>query len=324
MASFKCINIIEDRTGNVLLSGINGFVPFNGILAIVGGSGSGKSLFMKSMAGLTHDCCFEGEVCLKGSKLKFGDFDETISYNEYSDTCLSDNLSPFEILTFRAYLTGNYGQRVDDIILNLLSNFYLVDVRESSVSPWLKAGLSESKIRCLNIARDLVSPAEILLFDDVLSGLDSLMTYDILNKLRTTQKEQNFSIILSINQPTPRILEMFDQVLILGVHREMSFFGSTADLQNFIGKIDRTYFTIRGFEISPVDYFLNLIYDQHDMGANIGDDHHPHRSLSYGSLFKADPSFADLMETLKVKQHNQPTMGTYIALPSLFRKWTQQ
>jgi len=303
MANFRGVSIAEDKTGNILLSGVHGIIPEYGILGLIGASGCGKSLFMRSISGLVRDCNFKGEVCFRKRKKLFGQFDSYFSYNEYNDSNLMGTLSPIEILRFRSYLTEKYNRNTEKEISGLLSLFFLADVSTSNLSPWLKPGLSEPQRRLLNICKDLICPASILLLDDVFSGLDSLITYDVLTTLRNMQKDKKISIVLSIHQPTPRILEMFDQILILGAHKQMSFFGTNRDLQNFIGRIGQVPLTNVEAETSPVDFFLNLIDAQNEEMEGKDDDFTqiPRRGSSlYRSMFLADPLYTTLMESLEV------------------------
>ena len=281
--SFKEVRI-DDSNENTLLRRVNGYLPSGGLLGVIGGSGSGKSLLMRSMCGLVMDCNFDGQIIVDGISKKFGGFVGGMRYNHYHESKLISSLSPREMLTFSALMRGVnlQGNKYLDL---LVSKLCLTDVFDKMTSPWLRAGLSDIQKRCLNICNELISPPPILLFDDVFSGMDSSITYDILSTLRTLQKEESMSIVLSIHQPTPRISELFDQVLILG-NKEAVFFGTISELQSFMTRIDSRFYI--SSELQPIDHFLEAIH------LDPSEEH----NVRYGDAFVKDELYLDLMKKI--------------------------
>ena len=116
--------------------------------------------------------------------------------------------------------------------------------------------------------------------------MDSSITYDIITAIRSMQKQNIFSIVLSVHQPTPRISELFDHALILD-NREGVFFGTMSELQMFTNRISSRH-TIFSADMQPLDYFLHAI--RTDRSDDI--------LMQYSDLFMNDELFPTLIKAM--------------------------
>jgi ABC-type multidrug transport system ATPase subunit len=71
---------------------------------------------------------------------------------------------------------------------------------------------------CLVDKKTCIASPLVLLLDEPTSELDSSIAFEVLNSIRKIVKASNdkLSVMLSMHQPNSRILELFDNVLLLG------------------------------------------------------------------------------------------------------------
>ena len=101
----------------------------------------------------------------------------------------------------------------------------------------------------------MVAAPEVLFLDEPTSGLDASIAYTVLSSIRdiVTASTGKLSVLLSIHQPNSYILELFDNIMLLG-RGGMNFFGTVPE--------SIEYFTSIGFappaDNVPTDFFLQV------------------------------------------------------------------
>ena len=119
-------------------------------------------------------------------------------------------------------------------------------------TPFLK-GLSNGQKKLIDIGTELVAAPLVLFLDEPTNDMDLGIAYEVLKTIKDVAKENDMSIMISIKQPTTRILELFDHIILLG-GGAMTFFGTVPE--------SIEYFTSIGFppldNHIPTDYFLQI------------------------------------------------------------------
>ena len=202
--SFGSLQVLEDvsldvRTGEKL--------------AIIGRSGSGKSVLMKHFVGLLWPD--EGRVLVDGTDIS------TVSYEELRDIrrrfgvlfqggALFDSLSTFENVAFPLrYFSNLDGAHVQERVRECLDL-----VRLSGVGPKNPSELSGGMRKRVALARAISIEPEYILYDEPTSGLDP-ETSNTINDLINHLAEELTVTSVVITHDMHSVLEVADRVAFL-------------------------------------------------------------------------------------------------------------
>lgn len=165
-------------------------------LAVLGKSGSGKSVLIKIIAGLLAPD--KGEVIVLGQhvdQLKGKELDALrlrIGFS-FQNSALYDSMSIYQNLAFP--LTMNVKnlskQQVNKAVEEALDAVGLKD--KMNVMP---ADLSGGQRKRIGIARTLILKPEIMLYDEPTSGLDPITSAEINSLIREVQQQYNTSSVV--------------------------------------------------------------------------------------------------------------------------------
>ncbi len=230
----------------------------------MGASASGKSVLMQVLAGRLPKLHVTGEVTLDGIEVDINDPNNSIDYVPQDDFLMGE-LTPRETLRNNARMKKNSNaSMIDKDVDNLLRKFGLDHVADNAIGTVFVRGLSGGQRKRVEVCSELIAPHSVLMLDEPTSGLDGAIAYDVLSATRKIiqSKRGELSLMISIHQPNSRILELFDNILLIG-GGGMIFFGTLAE--------SIEYFTHIGFPppdvYTPTDVFLQ-VSDQ-----NFGENH---------------------------------------------------
>lgn len=200
------------------------------ILAIVGPSGAGKSTLLDILS--ARRLPSSGTLSLNSSPLNPSIFRKLSSYVPQHDACLP-LLTVSETFAFSAQLlrpkTKTSSGDVATIVSSLLNELRLTHLADTR----LAHGLSGGERRRVSIGLSLLHDPAVLLLDEPTSGLDSTSAFKVMQILKSTCVSRHRTIVLSIHQPSFKILSCIDRILLLSkgtvVHH-----GSLASLQAFL------------------------------------------------------------------------------------------
>lgn len=179
-----------------VLKGIN-FKLYKGEnVAVLGKSGSGKSVLIKIIVGLLKPD--QGDVMVLGKQV------DNISIKElnalrlrigfsFQNSALYDSMDVYHNLTFP--LTMNYKnlsrKEINKSVDEVLEAVGLIDKKEQ-----MPADLSGGQRKRIGIARTMILKPEIMLYDEPTSGLDPITSAEILDLINEVQKQYNTSSII--------------------------------------------------------------------------------------------------------------------------------
>lgn len=209
--------------GQNILTNINLTIKSNDKLAIVGMSGSGKSTMVKLLVDFFSPTA--GEVTLNNIKTTDIDKHTLRSYVNYvpqSPYIFSGTIKENLLLGSRENITDEDIFRacqlaeIEQEIMNLPLNF---DTKMDENAKILSGGQKQR----LTIARALLSPAQVLIFDEVTSGLDTITEKKVVDNLMKLDKTIIFiAHRLAIAEKTNNIIVInHGEIVEKGTHDEL-------------------------------------------------------------------------------------------------------
>jgi len=192
-----------------LLSHVSARFPLGHFGAIIGPSGCGKTTLLKLVAGIV-DGDEEGTVFWKGRNLEKEDFLSTeISYVPQFSIA-HEELTVRECVEFAMRLRVRAAEGVDraSAVDQLLSEVRMEEFADQRVQV-----LSGGQRRRLALAMEMTSQPEILLCDEVTSGLDPRSEDEIVRLLHNLSRRKN-RLVLSVTHSLEH-LNLYDSVLVL-------------------------------------------------------------------------------------------------------------
>ncbi|XP_074322369.1 ABC transporter G family member 23 [Apium graveolens] len=238
------------------------------ILAIVGPSGTGKSSLLRIISGRVRDKDFDSE------SIKLNDYSISSPY-QLRKICgfvaQEDNLLP--LLTVRETLSFSAMFRLKEISIkereerveSLMYELGLVHVANSFIGDEEKRGISGGERKRVSIGVDVIHDPPVLLLDEPTSGLDSTCALQVIELLSSMARSKQRTILLSIHQPSYRILHYISQFLILS-HGSVAHAGS---LSSLVDSITQLGFTIP-LQLNAIEFSMEIIHklDDHSKSRN--------------------------------------------------------
>ncbi|KAG3042948.1 hypothetical protein PC121_g22853, partial [Phytophthora cactorum] len=242
---------------------MTGIIKPGSMTLILANPGAGKSTFLKAMAGKLQDnkqTEIGGEILYSG--LKGEDIDliklvglvdqmdnhiPTLTVREtfkFADMCVNGRPEdqPEETRDIAALRT--------ELFLQILG---LESCADTVVGDALLRGVSGGERKRVTVGEVLVGGQSLFLCDEISTGLDSAATFDIVKSMRTWCKTLGGSVIVALLQPTPEVVEMFDDILM--IHEgHMVYHGPRTDILD--------YFENLGFtcppRVDPADFLIEV------------------------------------------------------------------
>ena len=225
------------RTGEVALDGISFPVNRGEIVCVMGASGCGKSTLLKTICGQIEPT--SGSVLLNGQSLynQVEDLREYVAYIPQDDA-FDEHLTILENLDYAAAIrsphlsTKDRLRRVDGKLIEL----GLSERRDSLVGSSVKKYLSGGERKRLNIGLDMISSADVFLFDEPTSGLSSKDSEHVIEIIRGLS--HNKIVLVTIHTPTSKIFQMFSKAVLLDKGGRLVFFGTPQEMLQYFASAE--------------------------------------------------------------------------------------
>ncbi len=213
-----------------VLKGINLDVATNESLVILGGSGSGKSVLLKSILGLIEPD--EGEILIDGQNslnMSRSDREDLMAKFGmlFQGGALFDSLPVWENVSFRHLIVDSMARgEAKQLAIQTLAKVGLSD----DVADLSPSELSGGMQKRVGLARAIVSKPSIIFFDEPTTGLDPIMA-DVINDLIRGSVSDLGATALSITHDMASARKISDRVAML-YHGEIIWQGPSSQMEN--------------------------------------------------------------------------------------------
>lgn len=202
------------------------------LVAVIGGSGAGKSTILNAMCGYLKPT--KGNVYINGLDLykNFDSLKKLIGYVPQSDI-VYDNLSLYDMLKFTAKLRlpkDTSEQEIESAISRAIETVELTEKKNSFIK-----SLSGGQRKRASIAVELLSDPNLLFLDEPSSGLDPGTERNLMTSLR--EMANKGKTIILVTHSTLQ-LKMCDKIVFMGKGGNLTFYGSHDEALKFFGVDD--------------------------------------------------------------------------------------
>ncbi len=197
-----------------ILRNVNLRIPAGETLVLLGESGCGKTVLMKTIIGLVRPNA--GMVCFDGQNINALN-EQELSYLRlrfgfvFQNAALFDSMTVGQNVAFPLRQHGRFSSnQIRDMVIARLSEVGLPD----SVVHKKPAELSGGMRKRVGLARALVMNPELIMYDEPTTGLDPIMS-DVINELiiRTRRRNPVTSIVVTHDMNTAR--KVADRLVML-------------------------------------------------------------------------------------------------------------
>lgn len=202
------------------------------LIAIIGGSGAGKSTILNCLCGYLAPT--SGSVYINGVDL-YKNFDvlkKYIGYVPQSDI-VYDNLTVYDMLSYTAKLrlpADTSQKEIDSAINRVLGIVELTEKKNSFIR-----NLSGGQKKRASIAVELLPDPNLVFLDEPASGLDPGTERSLMRSLR--KMADSGKTVILVTHSTLQ-LQMCDKIAFMGKGGNLCFFGSYEDARGFFGVSD--------------------------------------------------------------------------------------
>ncbi|WP_377506618.1 ABC transporter ATP-binding protein [Octadecabacter sp. R77987] len=197
---------------NHVLRGVNLHVPKGQSMVVIGGSGTGKSVLIKSVLGLVTP--ESGTIEVDGADVTQADRDAFLARFGmlFQGAALFDSLPVWQNVAFRL-LRGSLAQPWDQARAVAIDKLRRVGL-DADVADRLPAELSGGMQKRVGLARAIAADPEIIFFDEPTTGLDPIMAGVINDLIREIVTEMGATAV-TITHDMTSVRAIADQVAML-------------------------------------------------------------------------------------------------------------
>ena len=197
---------------NHVLRGINLEIPASKSMVIIGGSGTGKSVMLKSVLGLVQ--IDGGNITVEGNDVATVNRDQFLSRFGmlFQGAALFDSLKVWENVAFRL-LRGTLARSKSEAREIAIEKLRRVGLTPD-VADKLPSELSGGMQKRVGLARAIAADPEIIFFDEPTTGLDPIMSGVINDLIREIVEEMNVTA-MTITHDMTSVRAIADQIAML-------------------------------------------------------------------------------------------------------------
>lgn len=209
----EVIDLHKSFSGYEVLRGVNLRVKDGESLALIGGSGQGKSILLKHIIGLIKPD--QGRVSINNQDINILRGKSLRKLKErfgivFQGGALFDSLTVFENIAFPLEeKTRMKASQIRETVLRELARVGL-----SGAENKYPAEISGGMKKRVALARCLVMNPEIVLFDEPTTGLDPLIGKAIHKLIKDCQRSLHFTAII-VTHEIPAVFSIVDRVAML-------------------------------------------------------------------------------------------------------------
>lgn len=199
--------------GFQVLKGVSCEIGRGEILALIGGSGHGKSVILKHVVGLLKPD--RGRVFIDGKNICHMNRNELEEVRSrvgflFQGGALFSSLTVFQNVAFPLREKTKWNdEKIRERVLTVLDQVGLRGAEEK-----FPAEISGGMIKRTALARSLVRTPEIMLFDEPTTGLDPVIAQTILDLIRSIHRNLAFTGII-VSHELSRVFQIVHRVAML-------------------------------------------------------------------------------------------------------------
>lgn len=228
MAVIEVKNFSKSFDGKPVHKNVNFSVQEGECLGLIGGSGMGKSVILRSLIGLekpdTGEILIEGEDIAPKNERELIEVRKKVAY-VFQNGALFDSMSVYDNLAYplREH-TSHSEQEIGEIIRHQLAEFGLSEAEDKS-----PAQLSGGMQKRVGLARAIIMGPKVVLYDEPTAGLDPYNTVRIQEMILRLKQKGVSSIFVTHDMPSA--FAVCDRIALLmgGV---IAAIGSIAELKS--------------------------------------------------------------------------------------------
>ena len=197
----------------------NGIQKFNfseesgHVVAIMGGSGTGKSTLLNLLNGNLEPS--KGRVHINGYTITRASREGVIGYVPQDDL-LFEELTVYQNLYYNAKICFSdfSNKKIKETVDKVLSDLDLTEIKDLKVGDPLNKTISGGQRKRLNIALELMREPSVLFVDEPTSGLSSMDSEKVMWLLKDLARKGKLVLVI-IHQPSSEIFKLIDKLWIL-------------------------------------------------------------------------------------------------------------
>jgi len=225
-----------------VLSGVDLSVETRETLSIVGPSGTGKSVLLKTTNGLlvpdTGDVRIDGVSVYHSARDALAGIRRKVGY-VFQYAALFDSMSVFENVCMGLADGAARRARSPEILRKVCEALEDVNLDPALVLHKLPSELSGGMRKRVGLARAIVGRPEILLYDEPVTGLDPVNTAAI-SRLILEIRERSHVTSIVVTHDIEQALEISDRVALL-THGKLRFVGTPAEFRMSVDPVVRAF-----------------------------------------------------------------------------------
>ncbi|MCD4677945.1 MAG: ATP-binding cassette domain-containing protein [Desulfobacula sp.] len=238
------IDVTKSFGSQHVLKGLNLSIYKGEITAIIGKSGTGKSVLLKHIIGLEQQD--SGQILINGEPLHqlptedIKSFQKELSYM-FQDNALFDFMTIYDNIALPLVENSNFSKiQVKEKVLTRMKQMGLIGEEDK-----FPAQLSGGMRKRVALARAVVTDPKIVLFDEPTTGLDPVRKKNVHSMIKEYQEKFGFTAVI-VSHDIPHIFNVAQRIAMLddGV---IKFEGSKRDILDSHSKILNAF--IRGEDV---------------------------------------------------------------------------
>lgn len=232
-------NVHKSFEGKEVHRGVSFALKEGETLGLLGPSGTGKSVLLRSLIGL--ESIDEGEIVYRGSRIdllsekQYCKIRTKISYS-FQSGALFDSISVYENVAYPFFEhTRMKEDEIEKKVMEILEVVNMADARDL-----MPSDLSGGMQKRVGLARSMALTPDILLYDEPTAGLDPInveMVIDVMKKC----KFKGLSGIF-VTHDIPAALKICDRVVILR-QGKVGFIGTIDEFENSTDPFVQSFLT---------------------------------------------------------------------------------
>lgn len=231
-------NLVQKIGGQEILKGLNLDVYKGETLVLLGKSGGGKSVFLRHLIGLMRP--ISGSILFEGSEVTGLKERELEPIRKkigmlFQDGALFDSMNVFDNVAFPL---RERGER-DPAAIRQKVEESLAMVNMGGHDKKMPVNLSGGMRKRVALARAIISPPDVILYDEPTAGLDPIVSDSINKLIRRLQAELHVTSIV-VTHDMVSCNHIADRVALLNEGR-IYFTGNTGDLRAATDPIVRDF-----------------------------------------------------------------------------------